>query len=75
MDPSVLPGNPGRALRNLLAYVRALHPSSNQLRVLCWRDAELPSSSGMWKSRFRIVKTQCGGVGEERTMETWSESH
>jgi hypothetical protein len=51
----VLRGNPGRYLRNLLAYFRALHQSSNQLRVLCWRDAELPASSGMWKSRFRIV--------------------
>jgi ubiquitin-like modifier-activating enzyme ATG7 len=56
IDPP-LPDNPSWPLRNLLAYLRALHPSSTQLQNLSWRDAELPSSNGTWKSRFDVLST------------------
>ncbi|KIM80534.1 hypothetical protein PILCRDRAFT_789269 [Piloderma croceum F 1598] len=62
IDPSALPDNPGWPLRNLLAYFRALHSSSTQLRILCWRDAELPSSTGTWKSRFGVLSAGAAGV-------------
>ncbi|KAG6889088.1 hypothetical protein C0995_003941 [Termitomyces sp. Mi166 len=56
VDPSANPSNPGWPLRNLLAYLRALYPeSSSRIRVLCWRDAELPPTSS-WKSRFGVVE-------------------
>lgn len=49
IDPSAQPQNPGWPLRNLLAYLRVTHPDSTKsLRVLCWRDAELPRDG--WKS-------------------------
>ncbi|KAG6877610.1 hypothetical protein C0993_005614 [Termitomyces sp. T159_Od127] len=55
LDPSASASNPGWPLRNLLAYLRALYPeSTSSVRVLCWRDAEIPPSS--WKSRFGIVE-------------------
>ncbi|GLB36667.1 putative E1-like protein-activating [Lyophyllum shimeji] len=59
VDPSAHPTNPGWPLRNLLAYLRALHPgSSSTLRVLCWRDTEIPISS--WKSRVGVIKVESG---------------
>ncbi|KAI0753952.1 hypothetical protein C8Q80DRAFT_1094252 [Daedaleopsis nitida] len=63
VDPSALPTNPGWPLRNLLAYLLALHPECAQgARVLCWRDVEPPAagSVGGWKSRFGVIK-QAGG--------------
>ncbi|KAJ7512741.1 hypothetical protein B0H11DRAFT_1947177 [Mycena galericulata] len=52
VDPSANPTNPGWPLRNLLAYLHALYPTTTtQLRVLCWRDSEVPSTSTGWKSR------------------------
>jgi len=62
IDPSANPHNPGWPLRNLLAYLRALYPSTTStLRILCWREPETPSSS--WKSRFGIVHV---GVGDSQ---------
>jgi len=58
VDPSALPDNPGWPLRNLLAYLRALYPSSTStVRVLCWRDNDAPAADKPWKSRFGIVET------------------
>ncbi|KAF9442574.1 E1-like protein-activating [Macrolepiota fuliginosa MF-IS2] len=55
IDPSADPANPGWPLRNLLAYLRALYPpSTSTLRVLCWRDLELPPNAN-WKSRYGIL--------------------
>ncbi|KAJ6595840.1 hypothetical protein DFH09DRAFT_1135756 [Mycena vulgaris] len=59
VDPSASPTNPGWPLRNLLAYLRALYPTTtSQLRILCWRDAEAPSSSAGWKSRVGTVHSE-----------------
>ncbi|KAK2464586.1 hypothetical protein APHAL10511_003375 [Amanita phalloides] len=56
LDPSANPHNPGWPLRNLLAYLRALHPTStSSLRILCWRDTDPPSSTSGWKSRFGLI--------------------
>ncbi|TFK61764.1 E1-like protein-activating [Pluteus cervinus] len=55
IDPSANPTNPGWPLRNLLAYLHALYPTkTHSVRVLCWRDAEIPST-GNWKSKFGTV--------------------
>ncbi|KAJ7108516.1 hypothetical protein C8R44DRAFT_713725 [Mycena epipterygia] len=52
VDPSASPTNPGWPLRNLLAYLRALYPATTaELRILCWRDGEAPSTPTGWKSR------------------------
>lgn len=52
VDPSAQDQNPGWPLRNLLAYLRAVHPeSTHSLKVLCWRDAEVPRGDDIWKSR------------------------
>ncbi|KAI0634643.1 E1-like protein-activating [Trametes polyzona] len=62
IDPSAQPSNPGWPLRNLLAYLLALHPeTANGVRVLCWRDPEVPASGG-WKSRFGVVKQGTGAA-------------
>lgn len=59
LDPSANPHNPGWPLRNLLAYFRALYPATTStLRILCWRDPEIPSSS--WKSRFGVIHVGAG---------------
>ncbi|EGO00864.1 autophagy-related protein [Serpula lacrymans var. lacrymans S7.3] len=56
IDPSAMAENPGWPLRNLLAYLRATHAAdSSSVRVLCWRDSELPSAGKPWRSRFAIV--------------------
>ncbi|KZT18854.1 E1-like protein-activating [Neolentinus lepideus HHB14362 ss-1] len=63
LDPSAIPENPGWPLRNLLAYLRALYPSTTALlRILCWRDVELPHPGSGWKSRFGIIEI---GVPQE----------
>ncbi|KAH9978355.1 E1-like protein-activating [Russula compacta] len=50
LDPSAQPSAPGWPLRNLLAYLRAVHPEATQtVRVLCWRG-DAPSS------RFGILR-------------------
>ena len=80
IDPSALPDNPGWPLRNLLAYIRALHPSSTHLRILSWRDSELPTANGTWKSRFGVLsvgaaaadegaKTKPSAVGWEKNVQ------
>ncbi|KAF7325738.1 Autophagy-related protein [Mycena kentingensis (nom. inval.)] len=56
VDPSANAANPGWPLRNLLAYLRALHPdSTSRLKILCWRDAEVPNGAVGWKSRVGVV--------------------
>lgn len=63
VDPSAQPHNPGWPLRNLLAYLLALHPETAQgVRVVCWRDVEAsaPGTPGGWKSRFGVVKQGAG---------------
>ncbi|KAJ7778301.1 hypothetical protein B0H16DRAFT_1502982 [Mycena metata] len=56
IDPSASPTSPGWPLRNLLAYLHALYPATTiALRILCWRDAEVPSSPTGWKSRVGVV--------------------
>lgn len=59
IDPSAAPTNPGWPLRNLLTYLHALYPNdSSAIRVLAWRDSEVPSSPSEWKSRFVTVSLQ-----------------
>ncbi|KAF8621303.1 hypothetical protein AX15_007901 [Amanita polypyramis BW_CC] len=66
IDPSANPHNPGWPLRNLLAYLRALYPSTtSSLRVLCWRDTDPPSSSSGWKSRFGVIHVGAAGNGTQ----------
>ncbi|KAF5389397.1 hypothetical protein D9757_004401 [Collybiopsis confluens] len=56
VDPSAQPQNPGWPLRNLLAYLRTLHPKATyKLRILCWRDADLPRGNEGWKSRLGTI--------------------
>lgn len=58
VDPSASPTNPGWPLRNLLAYMRAIYPATTgELRILCWRDADVPAALAGWKSRVGIVHT------------------
>ncbi|KAH9979848.1 E1-like protein-activating [Lactifluus volemus] len=56
LDPSAQASAPGWPLRNLLAYLRAVHPEATQtVRVLCWRgDAS--------SSRFGILRGGPTGV-------------
>lgn len=72
IDPCADPTNPGWPLRNLLAYLRKLYPDTTaRLRILCWRDLELPPD-GHWKSRFGILTsdpqptTRLSAVGWEK---------
>ncbi|KAG1716197.1 hypothetical protein ID866_937 [Astraeus odoratus] len=68
LDPSASPDHPGWPLRNLLAYLRTLYPSHTvSLRVLCWRDSELPSADRPWKSRYGVVT---GGSGDPNVKPT-----
>ncbi|VDC02149.1 unnamed protein product [Peniophora sp. CBMAI 1063] len=57
LDPSPSAQSPGWPLRNLLAYLRAAHPAAaHQLRVLCWRDTEIPHGAGAgWRSITAVV--------------------
>lgn len=58
LDPSAQASAPGWPLRNLLAYLRAVHPEATRaVRVLCWRgDAS--------SSRFGILRG--GPTGTEK---------
>jgi len=48
LDPSAQSSAPGWPLRNLLAYLRAVHPEATQtVRVLCWRGDALSSRFGI----------------------------
>ncbi|KAI0349924.1 E1-like protein-activating [Trametes cingulata] len=66
VDPSAQPNNPGWPLRNLLAYLLALHPEvAHGVRILCWRDVDPPapgSPADGWKSRFGVVKQGAGAA-------------
>ncbi|KAF9268423.1 E1-like protein-activating [Marasmius fiardii PR-910] len=66
IDPSAGLQNPGWPLRNLLAYMRVLFPdTTKKLRVLCWRDSEIPRSEDGWKSRFGVVTVGDGMAAVE----------
>ncbi|KAF8804022.1 E1-like protein-activating [Phlegmacium glaucopus] len=53
VDPSADPSNPGWPLRNLLAYLRTLYPSTTStVRILRWRDSEIAPSNATWKSQI-----------------------
>lgn len=55
IDPSTQLQNPGWPLRNLLTFLRTIHPNSTQsVRVLCWRDTQIPRD-GVWKSIYGVV--------------------
>ncbi|KAI0299660.1 E1-like protein-activating [Multifurca ochricompacta] len=48
LDPSAQASAPGWPLRNLLAYLRAVHPEATQVvRVLCWRGDVSSSRFGV----------------------------
>ncbi|KAH9057485.1 hypothetical protein EDB87DRAFT_1751384 [Lactarius vividus] len=48
LDPSAQASAPGWPLRNLLAYLRAVHPEATQtIRVLCWRGDAASSRFGV----------------------------
>ncbi|KAF5314895.1 hypothetical protein D9619_006968 [Psilocybe cf. subviscida] len=52
IDPSADPANPGWPLRNVLAYLRALYPeTTGTVKVLRWRDTEVPAGGEAWKSQ------------------------
>ena len=73
IDPSANPQNPGWPLRNLLAYLRALYPTkASSIRVLCWRDSELPSSE--WKSRFGVVQIAGDPIEGRPTAVGWEKN-
>lgn len=73
IDPSANPQNPGWPLRNLLAYLRALYPTkTSSIRVLCWRDSELPSSE--WKSRFGVVQIAGDPIEGRPTAVGWEKN-
>jgi ubiquitin-like modifier-activating enzyme ATG7 len=75
VDPSASPTSPGWPLRNLLAYLHALYPATTtSLRILCWRDTEVPATPTGWKSRVGVVHVappaggvRPGAVGWEKT--------
>ncbi|THH04091.1 hypothetical protein EW145_g5776 [Phellinidium pouzarii] len=64
LDPSASVQHPGWPLRNALAYlrVRFLKRGPAQIRVLCWRDSELPIADRPWRSRFGIVEAPADEV-------------
>jgi ubiquitin-like modifier-activating enzyme ATG7 len=66
VDPSALADNPGWPLRNLLAYLRVVHPNTGSaVRILSWRDSEIPSSTGWWKSRFGVLSAAASAEGPQ----------
>ncbi|KIJ65777.1 hypothetical protein HYDPIDRAFT_27010 [Hydnomerulius pinastri MD-312] len=72
LDPSASPENPGWPLRNLLAYLHALYPTqTSSVRVICWRDSELPASGRPWKSRYGIVSSAGGDPTAKPTAVGW----
>jgi len=67
LDPSAQASAPGWPLRNLLAYLRAVHPEATQaVRVLCWRG---DTSS----SRFGILRGGPTGV-EKQSVVGWEKN-
>ncbi|KAF9059765.1 hypothetical protein BDP27DRAFT_1430889 [Rhodocollybia butyracea] len=63
IDPSAQPQNPGWPLRNLLAYLRSLYSQSMpKLRIISWRDAEVPRGEDGWKSRLGTVFVGPDGI-------------
>jgi ubiquitin-like modifier-activating enzyme ATG7 len=64
LDPSADPSNPGWPLRNLLAYLRELYPeTTSKLRILRWRDTEVPASPNVpWKSQIGTLTVAATAV-------------
>ncbi|KAF8523725.1 hypothetical protein BU17DRAFT_63663 [Hysterangium stoloniferum] len=76
IDPSPHAQNPGWPLRNLLAYLRFHNPSSTRtLRILCWRDAELPVGKA-WRSRFGTISVgeSTGDTSARPTAVGWEKN-
>jgi len=69
IDPSAHVQNPGWPLRNLLAYLRFHHPASTRmLRILCWRDVDIPFTGKSWRSRIGVVSIgEAAGVQVQAT--------
>lgn len=65
VDPSASPSSPGWPLRNLLAFLHHRHPEAvkDGLQILCWRDLDVVSEGGSWKSRIGTVRL--GAPGED----------
>ncbi|TEB20552.1 E1-like protein-activating [Coprinellus micaceus] len=60
-DPSSSPTHPGWPLRNLLAYLRALHPAaSSRVRVVRWRDADYVGGAGGGNGGYGHVASASG---------------
>ncbi|KAH9480647.1 Ubiquitin-like modifier-activating enzyme ATG7 [Psilocybe cubensis] len=69
VDPSSDPHNPGWPLRNLLAYLRALYPeATSTIRILRWRDTEIPSPNSTWKSQIGLLTVE--GAESKAATET-----
>ncbi|KAH7920336.1 E1-like protein-activating [Leucogyrophana mollusca] len=72
LDPSALAENPGWPLRNLLAYLRLHFPAqTSSVRILCWRDSEVPSPGKSWKSRFGVVSSAEGDSATKPAAVGW----
>ncbi|TEB27722.1 E1-like protein-activating [Coprinellus micaceus] len=68
-DPSSSPTHPGWPLRNLLAYLRALHPAaSSRVRVVRWRDADY-TETGKEQASGDPTPPKPGAVGWERNTQ------
>ncbi|KAK7471324.1 Autophagy protein 7 [Stygiomarasmius scandens] len=70
IDPSAQAQNPGWPLRNLLAYIRALHPNITSCKVLCWRDTEVAKEVSDWKSRIGVLTVGDGSPIEAKDTST-----
>ncbi|KAJ4468282.1 hypothetical protein J3R30DRAFT_3688002 [Lentinula aciculospora] len=70
IDPSAQPQNPGWPLRNLLAYFRTLYPQTTKLRILCWKDADLPRGEESWKSRIGTIFLRPDGISSDENATT-----
>ncbi|KAJ7927610.1 hypothetical protein B0H13DRAFT_1971142 [Mycena leptocephala] len=75
VDPSASPTSPGWPLRNLLAYLHALYPATTtSLRILCWRDVEVPATPTGWKSRVGVVHAAPPAGGARPSAVGWEKT-
>jgi ubiquitin-like modifier-activating enzyme ATG7 len=69
LDPSAQASAPGWPLRNLLAYLRAVHPEATQtVRVLCWRGDASSSRFGVLRGGPTSVEKP-SAVGWEKNVQ------
>jgi ubiquitin-like modifier-activating enzyme ATG7 len=69
LDPSAQGSAPGWPLRNLLAYLRAVHPEATQtVRVLCWRGDAASSRFGVLRGG-PIGADKPSAVGWEKNVQ------